>query len=411
MPDKNLLEKYAELAVHTGVNVQKNQSVMVNAPVDGAEFARIVAKKAYEAGAKNVHINWTDDELNLLWFKNADQEVIETVPEWRVKLYDSFVEDGAAVLSIRSTDPDLLKEVDPSRISAANKAAGEAMKNFRKYTMNDKVTWSIVAIPNPAWAQKIFPNDTEDEAITKLWEQIFKITRVDKEDPIQAWKEHNATLAKARDYLNKKKYKKLVYKAPGTDLEIELPEGHIWKGGSSLSEEGTEFNANIPTEEVYTLPHKYGVNGKVSSTKPLSYGGNLIENFSVTFKDGKVVDFEAERGYETLKNLLDMDEGARRLGEVAIVPHKSPISQSGLIFFNTLYDENASCHLALGKAYPSSIQGGSKMDDDQLDENGVNNSLVHVDFMMGSGELDIDGVTANGTTDPIFRNGNWAMEF
>lgn len=411
MPSQQLLEKYAELAVKTGVNVQKRQALLINAPIEGADFARLVVKEAYRSGAKDVHINWTDDQLNLMWYENATDEVIKSVPEWKVKMYDSFVEDGAAVLSIRATNPDLLKDIDPSRIAASNKATAESMKNFRKYTMNDRVTWSIVAIPTGEWAQKIFPDVTKEEAVANLWEQIFKITRVDKEDPLQAWKEHNAILATAREFLNKKNFKKLIYKAPGTELEIELPEGHIWKGGSSHTDKGIEFNANMPTEEVYTLPHKYGVNGTVSSTKPLNYGGSLVDNFSLTFKEGKVVDFKAEQGYDTLKNILDMDEGARRLGEIAIVPHQSPISQSGLIFYNTLYDENASCHLALGKAYPSSIKGGSGMDDDALDQNGVNDSLAHVDFMMGSAELDIDGVTSDGTTIPVFRNGNWAIDF
>lgn len=411
MPTNAQLEKYAELAIHKGVNLQKDQILMLNAPVDGADFARIVAKKAYEAGAKDVHINWADDVLQRLYFEHASQDVLETVPQWKVDQYDYFAENGAAVLSIRSTDPDNLNGIDSSRIAAASKASGEAMKNFRKYTMNDKITWSIVAIPNPEWAKKVFPDVPEQEAVSKLWDQIFTITRVDQEDPLKAWDEHNETLGKARDYLNKKQFKKLIYKSPGTDLEVELPEGHIWKGGASKSEQGISFNANMPTEEVFTLPHKYGVNGTVTSTKPLSYGGNLIENFSLTFKDGKVVDFTAEQGYSTLEQLLNMDEGARHLGELAIVPHQSPISQSGVIFYNTLYDENASCHLALGKAYPSSIEGGAKMDDNQLDENGVNNSLVHVDFMMGSGELDIDGITSTGETEPVFRNGNWAFDF
>lgn len=406
-----MLEKYAELAIHTGVNLQENQTLMMNAPVDGGEFARIVARKAYEAGAKQVHINWTDDTIQRLFFENASQEVIETVPQWLVDRNDYFVENGAAVLSIRSTNPDLLNGIDSARIAAYNKAAGEAMKNFRKYTMNDKVSWSIVAIPNTEWAKKVFPNENEEDAVAKLWEQIFTITRVDQEDPLKAWEEHNELLAQTRDYLNNKQFRKLIYKAPGTDLEVALPEGHKWKGGASPSEQGVNFNANIPTEEVFTLPHKYGVNGTVTSTKPLSYGGNLIENFSLTFEEGKVVDFSAEKGYETLQELLNMDEGARRLGELAIVPHQSPISQSGLIFFNTLYDENASCHLALGKAYPSSIKGGADMGEEQLDKNGVNNSIVHVDFMMGSGELDIDGVTEDGTTEPLFRDGNWAIDF
>src|SRR5699024_727135 len=293
----------------------------------------------------------------------------------------------------------------------AQKAAGEASKNFRSYTMNDRIAWSIISIPSAAWAQKIFPDQTEEEAMESLWDAIVKIVRVDKEDPIQAWKEHNETLKKAREVLNERNYTKLHFKAPGTDLELELPEGHIWKGGSAHTEGGgVEFNPNMPTEEVFSMPHKYGVNGTVSSTKPLNYGGSVIDHFILTFKDGKVVDFQAEQGEDVLKHLLDSDEGARRLGEVALVPHESPVSQSGLIFYNTLFDENASCHIALGKAYPTNIKNGSSMNEEELDQHGVNDSLVHVDFMIGSQELGIDGVKKDGTTEPVFRKGTWAID-
>lgn len=410
MIDEKTKEKYAELALRKGVNLQKNQALMVNAPIEGADFTRIVVRKAYELGAKDVHINWVDDELTLLKYENAPDEVLNNVPEWRVKMQDSFAEDGAAVLSIRSTNPDLLKDIDPMRVANANKAGAEAMKNFRKYTMNDKITWSIVSIPTGDWAQKIFPDETKEIAIEKLWDAIVQIVRVDKEDPIAAWNAHNKTLETAREILNNKNYQKLIYKAPGTDLELELPKGHIWKGGSAESEKGITFNPNMPTEEVFSMPHKYGVNGTVSSTKPLNYGGSLIDNFSLTFKDGKVVDYKAEQGEDTLKHLLDTDEGARRLGEVALVPDESPVSQSGLIFYNTLFDENASCHIALGKAYPTNLEGGSAMSNAELDKHGVNDSLTHVDFMIGSDKLDIDGVKQDGTTEPVFRNGTWALD-
>ncbi|RKQ31502.1 aminopeptidase [Oceanobacillus halophilus] len=408
MVDKKTLEKYAELALKTGVNLQANQAVMINAPIEGADFTRIVAKKAYELGAKDVHINWSDDELTLLKYENVPDEVIGSFPDWRVKLHDTYAEDGAAVLSIRSTNPDLLQNIDPKRVAMANKASGEAMKNFRKYTMNDKIPWSIISIPSGDWAQKIFPDKTKEDAVESLWEAILKIVRVDQEDPIAAWNEHNETLKTKREELNEKNYKKLIFQAPGTDLELELPEGHVWKGGSAVAETGVTFNPNMPTEEVFSMPHKYGVNGTVSSTKPLNYGGSVIDNFSLTFKDGKVVDFQAEQGEAVLQHLLDSDEGARRLGEVALVPHESPVSQSGLIFYNTLFDENASCHIALGKAYPTNVEGGSSMSEEELDQHGVNDSLIHVDFMIGSDKLDIDGVKQDGTTEPVFRGGTWA---
>ena len=409
MVSQQTQEKYAELALRTGVNLQKGQALMINAPIDGADFTKIVARKAYELGAKDVHINWTDDELTLLKYENAPEEVLTDYPEWKVKLHDTLAEDGGAVLHIRSTNPDLLKDIDPSLVAKANKAAAEAMVNFRKYTMNDKITWSIISIPSDDWAQKIFPEKSKEEAVASLWDAILKIVRVDQEDPIAAWDAHNATLKTAREVLNDRNYKKLIFKAPGTDLEMELPEGHIWKGGSAVSEGGVTFNPNIPTEEVFTMPHKYGVSGTVSSTKPLNYGGSLIDNFSLTFKDGQVVDFKAEEGEAVLKHLLDSDEGAKRLGEIALVPHESPVSQSGLVFYNTLFDENASCHIALGKAYPTNLEGGSAMNNEDLDTHGVNDSLIHVDFMIGSEKLDIDGVQANGTTEAVFRNGTWAL--
>ncbi|RLL42822.1 aminopeptidase [Oceanobacillus piezotolerans] len=402
------LEKYAELALKTGVNLQKNQALMINAPIEGADFTRIVARKAYELGAKEVHINWVDDELTLLKYENAPDEVLVNFPDWRVKLHDMYAEDGAAVLSIRSTNPDLLQNIDPKRVALANKASAEAMKNFRKYTMNDKITWSIISIPSRDWAQKIFPEKTAEAAVESLWEAIIKIVRVDQKDPIAAWDEHNQALKSAREVLNEKNFKKLVFRAPGTNLEIELPKGHLWKGGSAVAESGVTFNPNMPTEEVFSMPHKYGVNGTVSSTKPLNYSGSVIDNFSLTFKDGKVIDFKAEQGEEVLRHLLDSDEGARRLGEVALVPDESPVSQSGLIFYNTLFDENASCHIALGKAYPTNIEGGSSMSEDELDKHGVNDSLIHVDFMIGSDQLDIDGIKADGSTEAVFRNGTWA---
>jgi len=409
MVSQQIQEKYAELALRKGVNLQEGQALMINAPIEGAEFTKIVARIAYEMGAKDVHINWTDDELTLLKYQHAPDEVIEHYPEWKVKLHDTFAEDGAAVLNIRSTNPDLLKDIEPSRVAKANKAAAKAMVNFRKYTMNDKIPWSIISIPSADWAQKIFPDKSKEDAVNSLWEAILKIVRVDQEDPIAAWDDHNATLKTAREVLNDRNYRKLIFKAPGTDLEMELPEGHIWKGGSAVTETGVTFNPNMPTEEVFSLPHKYGVNGTVASTKPLNYGGSLIDNFSLTFKDGKVVDFKAEQGEDVLKHLLDSDEGAVRLGEIALVPHESPVSQSGLIFYNTLFDENASCHIALGKAYPTNLEGGSAMNSEELDKHGVNDSLIHVDFMIGSEHMDIDGVKADGTTEAVFRNGTWAL--
>lgn len=410
MADIKLQEKYAELALRTGVNLQKGQALMVNSSIEGVEFTRIVVRKAYELGAKSVLINWQDDEISLLKYQNESEAVLTDVRPWQVDKYLEFAKDGGALLSIRSTNPDLLKDVDAKKVAAASKASAEAMKEFRTYTMNDRIAWSIISIPTGDWSKKIFPGLEAEEAKEKLWEQIFKIVRVDQEDPIKAWDEHNQTLKNAHAILNDKKYQALIFKAPGTDITFGLPKGHIWKGGGAYTTDGLHFNPNMPTEEVFTVPAKYDVNGVVSNTKPLVYNGNTIDNFSLTFKDGQVVDFEAEQGYETLKNLLETDDGAKRLGELALVPDASPISQSGLIFYNTLFDENASCHVALGKAYPTNLEGGSEMTDEELDQHGVNDSLTHVDFMIGSAELDIDGILPDGSTEAVFRKGAWAFD-
>jgi aminopeptidase len=405
------LEKYAALAVRMGVNIQKGQTLLINAPLSSARLVYKIAQEAYNAGAKNVHVEWNDEELTRIKYDNAPDEAFTEFPMWKAKGMEEMAESGAAFLTIYAPNPDLLKGVNPERIAIAAKTSAEAMQKYRSYLMADKACWSLISIPTEDWAHKLFPAMSADDAVDKLWEIIFNVTRIDQEDPIAAWKEHNARLAKTVDYLNKKQYKQLVYHGPGTELTIALPENHVWQGGAVHSEEGVVFNPNMPTEEVFTMPHKDGINGTVRSTKPLNYGGNIINNFNLTFEKGKVVDFTAEEGYETLKHLLDTDEGARQLGEVALVPHDSPISNSNLIFYNTLFDENASCHLAIGNAYPTNLQGGAAMSQEELAKHGANTSLVHVDFMIGSAELDIDGITGDDKREPIFRQGNWTLEF
>lgn len=402
------LEKYAELAVKVGVNVQPGQTVVVNAPLSAVPLVRLISRKAYEAKAKNVHVEWNDEETTRIKYEMAPDEAFQEYPMWKAKGYEELAEAGAAFISIKPPNPDLLKGIHPDRIATANKVAGQAMQKYRSYAMSDKISWSVIAIASPEWAEKVYPDLSPEEGTAALWEAIFKTTRVDLEDPIQAWADHQAKLEAKAELLNAKKYKALHYTAPGTDLTVELPEGHLWVSGGSTNEQGHAFMANMPTEEVFTTPARGGVNGTVRSTKPLSYSGNLIENFSFTFKEGRVVDFTAEAGAEVLQRLLDTDEGARYLGEVALVPHQSPISQSGLIFFNTLFDENASNHLAIGNAYAFCLEGGKTMNEDQLAERGLNRSLTHVDFMIGSAEMDIDGITADGKREPVFRAGNWA---
>ncbi|MDX8045061.1 aminopeptidase [Gracilibacillus sp. S3-1-1] len=409
---QELLAKYAKLALHTGVNLQKGQGLLIQAPLEAVEFVRVVVKQAYEMGAKNVHVEWGDDELTFLKMKHSPMEVLETYPEWRKEAMVGMVKDGYAVLNIYGENPDLLKAIDGKRMAAVTKASSVALKEYRDYMMNDKARWSIVGYPTTEWAQKVYPDLDAQEAKERLWQEIFRIGRVDQEDPIEAWNKHNQLLKDAREYLNEKNYAKLHFEAEGTDLTIELPKGHIWHGGAATAKDGVVFNPNMPTEEVFSMPHKYGVNGYVTSTKPLSFQGQLIENFTLTFKDGKVVDYTCEKGAEALKQLLEADEdGASRIGEVAIVPHESPVSQSGVIFFNTLFDENASCHIALGKAYPTNIKGGSDMNDVEMDEHGVNDSIVHEDFMIGSADMNIDGITVSGETEAIFRNGAWSISF
>ncbi len=406
---ENLLNKYAELSVRVGVNLQKGQTLVINSPIECAEFTRIVAKEAYKVGAKEVHVEWSDEELTLIKFMNAPEEAFKEFTKWKAEGYEDLAKNGAAFLSISASNPELLKDVDPKRIAESNKTRSIALKKYREYIMNSTVSWSIVSIPTKAWSKKVFPNLSDENAIEKLWENIFKIVRVDKDDPIDAWNDHLDNLQKKVKFLNEKRFKKLHYISKDTDLTIELPEKHIWAGGGEYNSKQTYFVANMPTEEVFTLPLKTGVNGKVKSTKPLNYSGNLIDNFTLLFKDGKIVDFSAEKGYETLKKLIETDEGSHYLGEVALVPYDSPISNSNIIFYNTLFDENASCHFALGEAYPICLEGGSNMNEEELEKSGANISLTHVDFMVGSSDIDITGETRDGEVVHIFKNGNWAF--
>jgi len=404
------LEKYAKLAVEVGVNVQSGQLLVVTAPLVAADYVRKVVKVAYEAGARYVHVDWTDDQVTRLRYELAPADSFAEYPiPWRAKGWQEMAEGNAAFLSIVSANPDLLKGIDPERINQANKAMGAAMMPFRRYTMSDKVSWSIVAVPSQVWADKVFPDKPAEERVNALWEAIFQATRVDREDPVAAWQEHALTLNSKAERLNERRYRALHYKAPGTDLTIELPERHLWVSADSHNEQGTVFIANIPTEEVFTAPKKDGINGTVTSTKPLSYAGVLIENIRLTFENGRIVEFSADTGYETLKGIIETDEGSRSLGEVALVPHESPISQTNLIFYNTLFDENASNHLAIGKGYAFCIDGGKTMSQEELSRTSLNDSLVHVDFMIGSAEMDIDGILPDGSREPVFRKGTWAF--
>ncbi|WP_059042835.1 aminopeptidase [Paenibacillus rubinfantis] len=403
------LEKYAELAVKIGVNVQPGQNLIINATIDCAELVRLIVKQAYEAGARFVKVNWSDDVVTRLRYDLAAEESFLDEPKWYAGEMLEYVENGAAVLHVISSDPDLLKGVSTERLTNHQKTYGKAMSKYREMQMSDKFSWSIVAVPSKVWADKVFPNLPEEQRVQALWEAIFRTVRLDQPDPIAAWKQHIDNLTQKSDYLNAKRYKKLHYKAPGTDLTIELPEGHLWVAAESINAQGNTFLANLPTEEVFTAPLKTGVNGTVAATKPLSYRGTIIDRFSLTFENGRIVDHQAEVGADVLKQLVELDEGSHYLGEVALVPHNSPISQSGILFYNTLFDENASNHLAIGNAYAFNLDGGKSMSQEELAQRGLNSSLAHEDFMVGSAEMDIFGVTADGKEEPIFAKGNWAF--
>jgi len=337
MLGEDMLQKYAALIVEKGVNVQRGKPVFITAPIEGADFTRLVVREAYARGANNVYVEWTDDQLALLKYTYATEEVLQHYPEWEATKRESFAKDGGAFISIYASDPDLLKDVDPARVAMATKASGKTLATFRNYLMNDKVTWTVVSIPTVGWAKKVFPEESEETAVGRLWQEIAKTVRIDEANPIAAWDRHNARLQHIREQLNVKKYTALRLTAPGTDVSVGLPDGHIWHGGAAQSASGITFNPNMPTEEVFTAPHKYKVDGTVASTRPLHYGGNVIDNFTLTFAAGKVVDFSAEQGEAVLAHLLDTDDGARRLGEIALVPDASPISQSGIVFYNTLF--------------------------------------------------------------------------
>lgn len=407
--NQDLLKKYAELVVKVGVNIQKNQTLVVNSPIECCDFVREISEIAYKCGARDVEVRWKDDKLTRIKYLNAPEEVFEEFPQWQKEFYLTYAREGAAFLSISSSDPEALKGVDPNRMVKAGKATDAAIKEYVDRMMNDKNPWCVVSMPTKKWAEKVFPNVSEEAAVEKLGEAIAKTIRLNEKDPVAAWMEHKDNMIKNADFLNKHNFKYLKYKnSLGTDLKIELPKGHMWLAASSKTPEGIEFIPNMPTEEVFTLPKKTGVNGKVVSSKPLNYNGNLIENFSLTFKDGRVVEFTAEKGYEVLKSVIETDEGAHYLGEVALVPYDSPISNSNILFYNTLFDENASCHLAIGKAYPTCIKGGSDMSKEELEASDVNDSITHVDFMVGTSDLSIIGIMESGEEVTVFKDGNFA---
>lgn len=406
---KDELQKYAELLIKVGLNVQKGEPVYIQATIESNQFVHLLVEEAYKAGAEDVKVNYSDDRLSQLKYQYESEAFFEDVKQYVVDERMDYLNRKAAFLSVVSSSPDNLKDADPKKISKAMSATGKALKDYMVAVQSDQMSWCVAAYPSEGWAKMMFPDLDADEAFNKLLETILKTVRVDDKDPINAWKKHDKRLHEKANYLNSKKYKALHYTSEGTDLTIDLPKGQYWSGASSINSKGNSFVANMPTEEVFTAPHKNGVNGTVKNTLPLSYSGNIIDDFSITFKDGEVVDYHAGVGEDILKSILETDEGARRLGEVALVPVDSPISNMNTLFYNTLFDENASCHIALGSAYAFCIEGGKEMSPEELTENGLNDSTTHVDFMIGSKDLSIDGILEDGTTEPVFRNGNWAF--
>ncbi|EGO8218698.1 aminopeptidase [Enterococcus faecalis] len=403
------LKKYARLIAETGVNVQDNHTVVLQISVDQAPLARLITEEAYRLGAAEVIVQWSDETIQREFLAHAATDRIENVPQYKIDLTDDWIAKGASRISVVSSNPDALAGVDAQRVAAFQAANGKALVNLRKATQANKVSWTVVAAASEGWAAKVFPElATSEEQVDALWNEIFKTTRIYEENPVIAWDIHDKKLQEKAAELNEQQFTALHYTAPGTDLTIGLPKNHLWEGAGSYNARGEEFMANMPTEEVFTAPDSRRVDGYVSSTKPLSYAGTIISGMKFTFKDGKVVDFSAEQGEEALKNLLAIDEGAKHLGEVALVPDPSPISQSGLIFYNTLFDENASNHLAFGSAYAFNLQGGTEMSEEELAEAGLNRSQTHVDFMVGSDKMNIDGIKEDGTIVPVFRNGDWA---
>ncbi|HEL1609620.1 aminopeptidase [Streptococcus suis] len=407
---KENLAKYAKLLVSTGINVQPGHTVQLTIGVEQAELARLIVKEAYAHGAKEVLVNWLDDVIARERLVNVDVELLEQVHPQRITEMNYLLERKASRLVVLSEDPGAYDGVDPEKLSRNARALSQALNPMRQASQANKISWTLGAASGLEWAKKVFPNAASDEeAVDLLWDQIFKTCRIYDEDPIKAWEEHEARLVAKAKVLNDEQFVKLHYTAPGTDLVLGMPKNHLWEAAGSINAQGEKFIANMPTEEVFTAPDYRVADGYVTSTKPLSYNGNIIEGIKVTFKDGEIVDVTAEKGDEVMKKLVFDNAGARGLGEVALVPDKSPISQSGVTFFNTLFDENASNHLAIGQAYAFSIEGGTEMSQEELKEAGLNRSDVHVDFMIGSNKMNIDGIREDGTRVPIFRDGEWAI--
>lgn len=411
MVSEKALRKYAQLAVRTGANVQKGQMLVITADVGSADFVRLCVEEAYRAGAGEVQVNWGDETVAKLKFGNESTETLCDIAPWRVEQKRDCIDKKCCFLYIESATPGLLADIDGAKLQAARTAREIAFEPFEFYTMANHGQWSIVAVPSAGWAKKVFPELDDEKALDALWQAVLTSVRItDDNDPVEEWRSHNADLLRYCRKMNDFRFRSLHFQnEKGTDLTVELIPNHVWEGGCSTAKNGAVFNPNMPTEEVFTMPYRFGVNGRVYAAKPLSYQGKMIDGFWIDFKDGKAVNFAAEKGEETLKNLIEFDEGSCYLGEVALIPYNSPISNSGILFFNTLFDENASCHLALGASYPENVRGGGDMKREELNKLGSNYSKLHCDFMFGSADMRIDGMTARGEAVPVFRSGSFVF--
>jgi aminopeptidase len=402
------LDQLAKVAVHVGLGLAHGQELVMTAPLEAVPLARRIAEHAYRAGAALVTTLYTDDEATLLRYRYAPDDAFDRAAAWLYEGMGAAFKSGAARLAITGANPLLLSSQDPSKVGRANQAVSKAYRPALELITRHEINWTIVAAATPAWAEAMFPNDSPEAALSKLWEAIFATSRVNVDDPVANWKAHDAGLQKRAAFMNEKRYYALHYRGPGTDFRLGLAEDHVWMGGGTTAGNGLYCIPNMPTEEIFSAPHKDRADGTVSATKPLSYQGTMIEGIQVRFEAGRIVEAKATRGQEVLQKLIDTDDGARRLGEVALVPHSSPIAASGLLFLNTLFDENAASHIALGQAYTSCLRDGDKLTPDQLAAKGANDSLIHVDWMIGSSQLDIDGITASGKAEPLMRGGEWA---
>ncbi len=402
------LDRLAEVAVKVGLGLRPGQDLLLTAPAVALPLVRRIAEHAYRCGAGLVTPILSDEEVTLARYRFAPDQSFDRAAGWLYEGMARAFSENTARLAIVGDNPMLLSGEDPAKVARASKANSLAYQPALEKIVNFDTNWNIIAYPSPSWAKQVFPDDPEEVAVAKLAEAIFAASRVDREDAVAAWAGHNAVLRERTDWLNGQRFSALHFKGPGTDLTVGLADGHEWEGGASSSKGGIVCNANIPTEEVFTTPHCRRVFGHVVSSKPLSYQGTLIDNIAVRFEDGRIVDAKASRGAEVLNKVLDTDEGARRLGEVALVPHSSPISRSGLLFFNTLFDENAASHIALGQCYSKCFVNGAKLTPQQIAAQGGNQSLIHIDWMIGSAETDVDGIKADGSRVPVFRKGEWA---